>query len=503
MRPIPAVTALVGVFALLMAYACGHSTNDAASSPADVQAALTYGYGPSSNATVIYQSDVTVVAGGPRSILGASADGLTWIIDGTAPGARDLAPGRIMFATSRAVGRIVRMEPRGSHLAVTLAPVRLTEIIRNGEITVDQMLTARDFISHYTPELPGVTSTPPATLTRLNDVARPGLAPAVWTRRESSGLHLRLVGLSDPGAGQAEALKDSLKAVVGDYELEPYFRDADGADAHVRDEIGLKVRRRGAGLKLGLDLRLYARRLRVRTNLSIRDGHLGPSSFALDGLEGLALDVLARAANGSRDNVRTRIEVPVEVLEPIPPNPLTGGFPLVVQIKFKFIIEAAFGAMNTSLDASGEYALSGALGMMNGTLATPKMTLTRSMLESIKGVSLGVTGMVWASEARFLVGAGIPAAMAGPYSKVTISTGILRGSDLAAPLVTCIGQTLKVDMAYGFAAQMSSTVHEALEKLLGTRVRAEAEVAEKNETSWDVRAARPDVPLCRSAIGAK
>src|SRR5262245_25967069 len=66
-----------------------------------------YAYGPRTDDSVVYQPDVVLVAGGGKTIRSVSADGFTYVIDGRARGAGEVRPGKIMFVTSEAVGRVV------------------------------------------------------------------------------------------------------------------------------------------------------------------------------------------------------------------------------------------------------------------------------------------------------------------------------------------------------------------------------------------------------------
>src|SRR5438094_4543889 len=83
----------------------------------DDPAVFAYGYGPQPNRHVKYQPGVVMLAGGPKAIRAVSDDSLTWTIDGKAEGASDLKVGKVMFASSRAVGRITELQRRGNDLA--------------------------------------------------------------------------------------------------------------------------------------------------------------------------------------------------------------------------------------------------------------------------------------------------------------------------------------------------------------------------------------------------
>jgi hypothetical protein len=97
----------------------------------------TYGYGADPKGAD-YQPGVVVVGGGPASIRAASGNGFTWTIAKSAPGADQLKVGSVMVLTSVATGRVAAIHDDGDTRVVTLAPVDLTDVIKNGSIDVDQ-----------------------------------------------------------------------------------------------------------------------------------------------------------------------------------------------------------------------------------------------------------------------------------------------------------------------------------------------------------------------------
>ncbi|TDC29624.1 hypothetical protein E1211_25745, partial [Micromonospora sp. 15K316] len=99
--------------------------------------AVRYGLAPRPHPDVTYQPDVVFVGGGGNAVRSVTDDGLTWRIDPEAEHADELAPGRVMFLTSRAVGRVAQVRRDGRDLAVTIAPVELTEVIRDGSFRTD------------------------------------------------------------------------------------------------------------------------------------------------------------------------------------------------------------------------------------------------------------------------------------------------------------------------------------------------------------------------------
>jgi hypothetical protein len=100
--------------------------------PPPQDAVVSFGHAPDRNGSTQYQQDVVFLPGGPTAIRSASADGLTFRIDPAA--GRQLAIGKIMFAGSRSVGRVIRLESRNDGLKVILAPVAFTDVVREAAI---------------------------------------------------------------------------------------------------------------------------------------------------------------------------------------------------------------------------------------------------------------------------------------------------------------------------------------------------------------------------------
>jgi hypothetical protein len=113
-----------------------------------------YGYGPQPDPSVTYQPDVVLIAGGPTAIRGVSRDGLTWSMDAHAPGVDQLSPGRIMFASSVAVGRVLKREPEGGIVEVMLAPVSLGEVVRDAHLVLDRTVSLDSLAFAEIPQIP-------------------------------------------------------------------------------------------------------------------------------------------------------------------------------------------------------------------------------------------------------------------------------------------------------------------------------------------------------------
>ncbi|GAA4559042.1 hypothetical protein [Planotetraspora kaengkrachanensis] len=499
------------VLCLVLVAACG-----AGSGTPQADDDLTYGYAPRTDSSVEYQPDVVIVKGGGTVIRSVSGDGFTYTIDRDADGAGDLRPGKIMFVTGEAAGRVVRVERSNDGLAVTLAPVELTDIVRNGTFAVDQPLDVEaqqfqalpDLLGEVDPDTAGAdsisvpeggassggTAAPPAPLP-----GRPESGPRVvsaFAPAASSGTvavaapALQLVA-RDRRAPSPGPQKQPAK--VGPWELQA-AKSPTQLTLHADHAATAKK-----GLKVGLDVALKFNDLRVRSSMTVANGTILKPQLRLLGITGIAISVHAGAGGGYTDNKKARIELPVELKQPI----LIGGLPATVKQTFKLLVETAFSAKNATISAGGEWGLSGPLGLDGGTVLTPTFSVRKSIMDSLRGVSIGVEGIVVAAEFRFGIMVGLPVAGAGPYVGVVASLGLTNGSaagrvglPLAGPAVKCKGTTLVLTVRGGAGISLSAPLSKAIEKALKVKVPTEKDVKKKDIVNRTVT--QPDVPLCKS-----
>jgi hypothetical protein len=434
-----------------------------------------YGYGPRPDPSITYQPDVVLMENGPRAIRSVSANGLVWTIDRAEPGAADLQPGKIMFAASQAAGRIVRVDDRGGALEVTLAPVQLGEVIRDGRITTTHVVNLEAAGFQMLPDLIGEDPMAGVDLIQSADGGE-------W-RITAPTIRLASAGRQPAGAPErptGNALQAS--GSVGDWDLTA-SKDA--------GQISFTADRKvsgGRGLKVGLAVRLGVQNLTIHADVPIARGVVGPSTFRVDGIRSVALTIAAGASDGSADNRKARIELPIEISQPL----IIGGFPAHMKQRFKFLIQTAFSAKNGNLSARGAWGLDGPMGFDGTTLTTPVFSVRESLMDSIQGVSVGVNGLVVATEFRFALGIGLPVAGAGPYASMIASVGVTKGSSIG--MVQCHGGTLVLTLKGGVSVSLSTPLKTVLEKVLGVKVPDETELGRKDIVN--VSQTRPDSKIC-------
>ncbi|MEV6693556.1 hypothetical protein AB0M35_18995 [Micromonospora sp. NPDC051196] len=460
-----------------------------------------YGYAPKPDDSVVYQPDVVLVEGGGRAIRSVSDDGFTYVIDGDAKGADEVQPGKIMFATSQAVGRVVRVEKSGGDRAVTLAPVQLTDVIRDADITFDQPLdlAAQEFAP--LPDLLGEVVEDPAPATPvLPDAAdlgtnAIGVGGGLLGRDVGQASDLRIavppIALGPARAPGGAGAAHSMERKIGGWGVTAYV----GSTA-----VGLTAQHTTAasGLKVDFDIQLLLNNLRLSGNVKVTNGVIPHPRFRIDGVHGLAITVAAGAQGGLSDNKKARIELPIELSQPI----IIGGFPATLKQTFKFLVQTAFTAKNGNISGTGRWGLTGPIGYEGGSVLTPTFSVQESIMQSLRGVSVGVEAIVVAAEFRFGLMLGLPVAGAGPFVGVVASLGLTNGSaagrvglPLAGPAVKCRGTTLVVTARAGEGLNVSEPLAKAIEIVLDVKIPKEATFVSKDIINRTV--VEPDVPLCR------
>lgn len=462
----------------------------------DAALADKYGFGPKPDPSITYQPDVILIDGGPQVIRGVSADGLTWSIDAAAPGADRLKPGTIMFATSQAVGRVVRLSSRGNVLDVTLSPVELGDVIRDGHLVIDQtvplesltLFEARQIADGYE----DVASSDLVKGAAFN-IARPGMryspVVALATAPTAAGYAADL----SPASGAADPAEKSTK--VGDWNLTAY---KGSGTMGLRAERGLAGAKTlgagkiisGAELKVALDAHLEVKDLRVVADIPVTQGEVGTSHFRVYGIEGLVMSVQAGSVDGLSANRKAKIEIPLQLRQ----NVIIGGFPATLTQKFKFLVQTAFTAKNGNLSASGEWDIDGSIGIDGQTVTLPKVTARGTkLIDSIMGVSVGVNGIVVGVSFEFSLVFGLPVAGAGPAASFITSLGLTNGSSLG--IVQCKQVSITSVVTGGVSIQMFDPIKQAMKKVLGVDIPAERPLISKNvlQENW----VKPNVLACK------
>lgn len=458
------------------------------SAPTNLDPIAAYGYGPQPDAAITYQPDVVLIGGGPAAIRGVTADGLTWSIDASASGADQLVPGKIMFASSDGLGRVVRVEPKPGVMDVTIAPVGVGEVISDGRLVIDQAVPLEALsiyeapvVEDYYEDAPSqdltASPSPAAHLDRQNSAVEPVVVSAAVSRPQAAR-----------GEGREFGAPNQLSTKVSGWNLSAY---------RTSTTLGLRAERgvgasgvQGADLKVALDAHIEVADLRVVSDIPITRGEVGSGHFRVFGIKGLVLSIEAGAVNGLSDNRKARVEIPVQLTQRL----IIGGFPATLSQKFKFLVETAFTAKNGTITASAAWDVDGSIGVDGNTVTLPTMTAREpKLIDTISGVSIGVNGMVVAVSFQFGLTFGLPIAGAGPAASLITSLGLTNGSSLG--IVHCKQASITSVVSAGVGIQVFDPIKTGIKKLLGYDIPAQTTISSKN--ILDERWVKPDVVACR------
>ena len=461
-------------------------------SPED--AVLAYGQGPTRDPAITYQPDVVFIEGGPSIVRWASADGLTWAIDRDAPGASDLREGSVMFATTAALGRVTAIEDRGGDRIVSLVPVDLTDLVRDGTIEFDQDLDLADAAYHQLPD------DAPAVLTDADTPPSPSPAADIGPGDGTEVVTMPPIRLAAARTGFPALDPTAGGKLTAPAKVCPKLGISDWSVEYCIQGRGLSLaidRKLGDHLKVGIGLKLLTSKLRFHAGTVIKGGQMIDSGGLLDGLDGFELDLAGGVEDGAQDNVKVKIEVPVEIETG---SIVVGGIPLKMYIEAKFTIETAFSGKNSTLSGTGEYQLSGPIGIEGGKPVVPQLKVVRSLLDSLKGITVGPSGVVIAVKWKFQGGVGLYGFVVGPYLTFTVAVGVGRGSVIGAALAECQGATLAMWVGAGGGFNLNASKLGWLlgkDSLVTKYLKAKIDIDLLQFQVVNKKAVTPDVPLCR------
>ena len=440
------------------------------------EAEIKYGVSPTRNSQVSYQPEVVVMERGAEAIRSISANGLTYTIDASAPGANEIQTDKVLLATGRVVGRVLAVEHKGNGLAVTLGPVELTDVFKEAHVHYKGTLdTSKMIVYMAPPDYPGTSidldapdpnATGPASSMRQPDKASNGVdnlatvgewgaLPADQTRRQSP-------------LGKNSDLKYSLGNAAFGYQANkssicgggaPTIADIVAGGAHFIPDfsqgLGVTASNDNDALKFIAYARLNLNRPDFEFNLDITGGRLNTAEVEMV-VNGELKVGFKGGTHGDVQNFSRLTQIPLELSIPIPLAP-----PFAATFQQAILIRTMFTAKNAVIDVNGAYALSGTIkaGIVNGNKVGSSdisLTVKQSLAKSLTGVSMGVNGVVLGYSGRLTAGIGALAFVVGPYANIKTTIGATRGSDLATGLVsyTCSSAEFHTWLAYGvgFAA---------------------------------------------------
>ncbi|MEV7227333.1 hypothetical protein AB0M79_09985 [Polymorphospora sp. NPDC051019] len=441
---------------------------------------LRYGGAPARDADVTFQPDVVVVGDGGRSVRSVTDDGLTWRIDAKARNAADLDPGEVMFVTGRGVGRVLDIAPEGDDLLVTVGPVDITEVIRDG--TFEQRdVTLSDPVVYSAGEPFWSEEEPAAPSTFGRSVAvRPLRAPVLAQRPVAP----------PPKRGGGADTKSHGYSVFSSC-------CTDGVGAHFKYDDG--------GVRLVGTVTLTSRRPDATFHLSIGAGRVSRAELEVSGGFGIKVEFEA----GIQDGQNHRKEFPIAADFSFPIGQVA-GVPLSFTVSQTLGVRTAFGAKSGTIKGSGEFSLAGSLGFgyrdgSFGPRVSHNFQRKSSLINSLTGIPVGVMGLVIEHGIRFTIGINAYLFKAGIYFELQVKYGQTLGSALGAPYAQCRGVGIGVHAVFGVGYSILEPVVKVINKFLSLLepvtslkippIKAESGIRSSKEV-YTASETIPDSPVC-------
>ena len=253
-----------------------------------------------------------MVEEGPAVVKGLGPDGLTWTIDASAARAGEIQPGKIVFLTSRVVGRVLGVTRQAGTLAVVLGPVEITDVIKEGTFSVQSS--------------PSISRRPSSTRRRTRPARRrrpsrwrtstgpaapdrgrcwrptPPTPVAVACCHREGSCRLPRSSTASPRAGYLP-VQAPREVTILRFKCFPVI-GSDGIGVHLSTDSG--------GIRMSGDVRLRLANPSLDFDLDIKGGKVRTALVKLSGAAGLLMKFEAGSEKGFQANVNERIVLPVD-----------------------------------------------------------------------------------------------------------------------------------------------------------------------------------------------
>jgi hypothetical protein len=426
-------------------------------------AELRYGSSPSRATDITYEPDVLKIDNGSEAVHNVSDDGLTWTFDANAPHAQDVAPGKVLFLTSRAVGRVLGVRRTGADLAVTLGPIAITDLIQKADISTDQPIDMNAMTAYVAPNYPQAPMPEPS-----------GSAPPGWPESVAPRVTSIRMGGNPAGTSSGWTVVHALgRQALGSVFFVPAALAAgppgslDVSQFHVEPAccggLGIKFLYDVNGTRFHGAVVVKVKAPRLKTNLKIDHG-LKTATIELLGVAGLTMDLVADDKLGLGGNMKSPVVmVPVDISWPINLHP-----PFAMVLHQSFSMSTAFTSKNSTIEASGDYSFTGSfkMGWDNGSWgmgAPTSFTTNKSLVDSIIGIMTGPATVRVSYQMKIIVGVGAFGFVTGPYLGYTAGFGVVQQGAVGMP---CHGGELSVGMNVGVGYSIPQPITSAINAVL-------------------------------------
>jgi hypothetical protein len=474
-----------------------------------------YGRAPQLDPNVEYQPGIILMTQGDKAIRSVGTDGMSWTFDANAPHVNEFEQGKVIFATGRAVGRILYIKREGDAVKVVLGPIQLTDVIRNGDFGMSADIDPSNALVYINPDIPqpGVEKTKPNTAQlsppwkgwNKTVVVSSVSATGKWipmkmmkVDREGRASNFRRIGrkwartgylptvLSTPssrrkgGAARFERtawggqftmpaapgpsinipkipsfdVPKTITVNAADLTAHPFVTKTSIGVQYIYDKNDLHYEATGV---------LELHDLHANFALGILNGVPGDSGLDLGGQLGVHVHLNAHTSQNFHVNSQTKLWVPVDFSIPI-----GGPIPFALSFEQAAIINTGFSAKNSIMNADGQYNFTGGLkaGRFGGNwgVSVPmNVSYKNDVGQSLEGISVGINSLVLGCSLEGIVGLGVAGFTTGVYVTLTVTSTLLRAPDIAMP---CRRGTIEAWIFSGLGYAMPRWLTDAVNYVL-------------------------------------
>jgi hypothetical protein len=483
-----------------------------------------FGIAPGRTKDVEYADGVIVMEEGDKAIRSMAGDGMHWTFDANSPHVNEFQEGKIVFATGRAVGRIVGLNRQGNSVTAFLAPVQLTDVIKRGHFAMSQKVDVANMLTYVAPDFPqppdelvGGSKTSsnneendsqlqrtvvisrfqngrwsPASVAqtygdgrrvtyqrmgRKWSQARVSLANVSRSRLADPLRRVRLT-MAVPGSPAIPAMPPLPLPTQASGAGSGKTVQLDGDDVRTQavasnSGIGLQFYYIKNGINIYAECLLRVINARVDFDLNITDKGIETAGVRVDGDLGIVLNADAASQQNFSANLHKTIYEPIDFSIPLGLN-AAAGVPFSITFGSYLRLETGFSAKTSKLTAQGLYTFGGGIwaGMKDykwSVSAAGHPQAEKDLGVTTTGISVGINSLVVAASIRAMVGIGAFGFSTGVFVQIIFDGTILRGSDIVSPIVglaPCRQGTIEAFLYYGIGYSLPHVFVEIVNQLL-------------------------------------
>ncbi len=484
-----------------------------------------FGIAPRRTKDVDYADGVIVMENGDKAIRSMSGNGMSWTFDASAEHVNEFQVGKIVFATGRAVGRILSLKQEGNSVTAFLGPVQLTDVIKRGHFAMSQKVDTDNMLTYVAPDFPqppdelvgGTAKTSSnyeedgAHLERTVVISR--VQHGRWTptsvsetygdgrrvtyrkmgsrwsqgrvslanvsrARLANSVELARLSMPPEGGPQIPIRPAMIAGAVSGGAVGKNVVNLDGDDVRTVAEasnsgIGLQFYYHKNGVNIWSECLLRVLGAHVDFDLNITSRGIETAGVKVGGDLAIVMKAEAASEQNFSANLHKTVYEPIDFSIPLGLNG-AAGVPFSVTFGSFLRLETGFSAKTSKLAAEGLYPFGGDLwaGMKDykwSVSAAPHVQAEKDLGVTANGVSVGINSLVIAASVRAMVGIGAFGFNTGVFVQIIFNGTILRGSDITSPIVglpPCRQGTIGASLYYGVGYSLPKVFVELVNQIL-------------------------------------